>query len=83
MTTRAKTRSKPDPFPVIQEKLTPLFETYSTEDGFGKLTDVSNEIKTASRNLREITKQAVSKCRQIFILLITSVETTWNQGYGN
>lgn len=60
MTTRTRSR-KPNPFPVIQDTLTPEFETYSTEDGFAKLTDALDQIKAGSRNLKGITKQVVSK----------------------
>jgi hypothetical protein len=65
MTTRSRSRFKPDPFPVIQRELTPLLETYSTEDGFGKMADTLDMLKAASRDLRGITKQLVSKYGQV------------------
>lgn len=68
----ARTRPKPN-FPVIQDELTPLFEVYSTESEF-ELTNTLAAMKTLSRDLREITKQAVSQHQPSFHLLIPSVE---------
>jgi hypothetical protein len=61
MTTRAKSRSKFSRFPAIQDELTPLFETYSTEDCFEKLSHTPGVLKAATLSLKDIAKQSVSK----------------------
>ena len=60
MATRAKSRSKLNLLPAIQDELTLLLETHSTENCFEKLSDIPETLKTVTRNFKDITKQSVS-----------------------
>ena len=79
MATRAKSRSKSNFFPVIQDELTPLFETYSTDGCFEDLSNTPCILQAVARNLKEITKHTVSGYERTVTPLTPALETTRGQ----